>query len=480
MLSLSFCSPELIPGEPGTGGGEEDGDIYEYDNVYYEASTLSLGYTQEHTIHEKGDVDYIRFYAENGLKYRIHLYDISGFEPEVTLYENDGSSTIMMKNADSAREGTIYDWWGHSHDPLYEDDDLEKESLIFTSTESGYHYVSVKDVYNVNFDAEYTIGIYEMIEIGEVNDLVATASSTDLEINITWSAITGVDGYHLYKTDEPQADINNPNYSDFTKIQTISSTNYTDTNIEPNTTYYYYITGYVDTEEGEPSNTDDAMFTFGTVPDDLDAYVDNYQVIEITVNWSAISGVEGYRLYRTSTTQADINNPNYNDFSLIQTLSSTSYTDTNISPDVNYYYYIEGYNNSYTTDPSNADDAEFVWANFIPENTIEASQGYSKRVVITLKQTFSNVLTYEIWRAKAENVPSGEEDIISHYTHISALDFPGNAALDSEKTNGITGETGYTLSDLEANKYYYYKVRVVLTGGEQSNYSYYDNGLATN
>lgn len=376
MLYMSFCSPQLIPGTPYEPEDPDvtGEDIYEDDDTYSAASTISVGSTQDHTIYGEGDIDYIKFLGESGITYRINLSNIKGFEPEMSLYESDGTTLIEMKNTGTYTD--TYDWWGYDSSHNYSED--EKESIIFIAEADSYYYVSVKDIYDAHSLGSYTIRVHKIIDVGSVDNLVATADSQDFEIDVSWGSITGVDGYYLYRTDVPQ-DIYNPNYSDFILIKTLSSTSYSDNTIQPDVTYYYYIKGYIETETGDPSNVDDAIFN---------------------------------------------------------------------------------------------------WGEFKPYNTIEASQGLPNRIEIVLKKVYPNDQTYEIYRAKAEDVPVGEEDDISHYTHISGLDFDGSANVDDIKTNGVTGETIYDVNDLEADKYYYYKVRVVLTGGNNSDYSWLDSGLA--
>jgi parallel beta-helix repeat protein len=77
------------------------------------------------------------------------------------------------------------------------------------------------------------VGIVEPLE--PVDDLVITLSSST-DITLIWSAISGAQQYHIYKsTTDP--------YSGFTLIDSIADTNYTDTNVLINELKsFYYVT----------------------------------------------------------------------------------------------------------------------------------------------------------------------------------------------------------------------------------------------
>lgn len=61
---------------------------------------------------------------------------------------------------------------------------------------------------------------------------------------------------------------------------------------------------------------------------------------EVTLNWQAVSGATGYKVYR-----AAINDSNY---SLITTISTNGYKNTGLTPNTKYWYFVRAYN-SYGT-----------------------------------------------------------------------------------------------------------------------------------
>ncbi len=544
LFSISYCSPEFI-NDSGDAGDDVFGeDSYEPNNDYTEATTIELDTDYSLTISPVADIDYFKFQAEPGKEYRIHLMDILGFEPELSLYDIDGESLLEMKNTNTYTD--TYNWWGYDEDMNYVEE--EKESIIFIAEENDYYYFSVKDIYDAHAYGSYDLIVTEKFNIGIIDDLTATPNETNLSIDLQWGSIDNIDGYKLYKTGiEPN--YQDPNYDDFNLINTLYTNNYSDTNIELGTTYYYYVTAFVTNEEGEPSNIASAMLDIdiGTIQnliavgdldnleidldwdvspnvqgyniyrtditqnisdpnyDDFDlldtTVINNYSddniqlnttyyyyvtgyilnsegepsnvddaIISVQINtivdlvatpdinnyvididWTELSNVDGYRLYRTTIVQ-DIDDPNYGDFTLIETLSDNSYTDSNVSLDVTYYYYVKGYFHTEEGDPSNVDSAILII-------------GGTQDLVATANQS-----TYEIditWST------IGGVDGYNLYTSTTSQQIDPPTYTDFTLLTSLT-DTSYSHSDIEFNKRYYYYVIGTLSGVEQGSPSNVD------
>jgi spore germination protein YaaH len=65
---------------------------------------------------------------------------------------------------------------------------------------------------------------------------------------------------------------------------------------------------------------------------------------EITLNWQSVSKATNYKVYRSTS-----NDSNY---TLIATVSTTSYKDTNLEPNSNYWYFVSAYNRKGTLSDS--------------------------------------------------------------------------------------------------------------------------------
>jgi hypothetical protein len=347
LLSFSNCISPLFPGENPYGNddnGITSNDIYEPDNSPSQATRIQDEVQLHHIFNENGvyDIDYVKFDAVEDGTYRINLFEIKGFEPEVTLYDVDGSTIIEMKNT-----GTYtgeYDWWGYDKYHNYSPD--EKESIIFQPTVQGTYYVSVKDIYGAHGRGSYKIRVISIIDVGTTT-ITATSDPLNFEIDLQWGSISGVDGYYLYRTSIPQ-NISNPNYSDFTLIKTLSETTYSDSNIEPNKQYYYYVQGYIANNLGDPSNIDDATFdwtmfkpTSGLI-NASEGLINMIQIsLESKINYT---NIVRYELFRAENVADDPSTYTYINYFAGTDIIGTLITDTNIDatdPPTYYYYCVK-------------------------------------------------------------------------------------------------------------------------------------------
>jgi uncharacterized repeat protein (TIGR02543 family) len=76
--------------------------------------------------------------------------------------------------------------------------------------------------------------------------VTASAQSSN-SIKISWSAVSGADGYNVYKSTTPNGQYN--------KSATTNGTSYTDNGLSPNTTYYYKVSAYNSYWESSQSAT---------------------------------------------------------------------------------------------------------------------------------------------------------------------------------------------------------------------------------
>lgn len=78
--------------------------------------------------------------------------------------------------------------------------------------------------------------------------------------------------------------------------------------------------------------------TSPTAPTGLTAT--NIASTDVTLNWSSVSGASGYKVYRATTFDSN--------YTLIATLSTTSYKNTGLTSNTSYWYFVRAYN-SYGT-----------------------------------------------------------------------------------------------------------------------------------
>ena len=156
---------------------------------------------------------------------------------------------------------------------------------------------------------------------------VKAAVSSPSSVKLSWSSVTGCSGYEIRRSTAANGT--------YTAIKTTSSRSYTDSNLTPNTTYYYQVVAYR-MAGGKVYSTPCAPVlakpVFGSV---TNAAAVRSSASKIKLTWSAVSGRKGYIIYRST-------NPD-SGFVKIKSTTSTSFTDSGLTAGVTYYYKIQAY-----------------------------------------------------------------------------------------------------------------------------------------
>lgn len=441
---------------------QKSGDSFEDDDTLNESTRIPLGTIQSHSIYPESDIDCLQFPVTSGKTYRIAFTDISGFEPEVTVYRENRSDIIVMKN--TGTHSSPYDWWGYN--TLQEYKDSEKEALIFQAPADEMVFFSVKDIYDSHDAGLYKVSVQEYYELGAAGNLTCTPETEG--IYLEWDSVENALGYYLFRTTS-QIDTSDPDYNQFALIEDITAgTNaYTDAEVEVNTLYSYYIQAYRADITGENSNIAQCEIIF-TVPKitDLTAAAATNNNFQIDLAWSALDSADSYTIFRTAEPQNG-SDPDYSAFSELTQLpgNAVSFTDGTIDANIQYYYYITGTIDSTESDPSNIAEASFSWSDFkSSKDIIDASQGIPGRITITFEEKYDHpeIIRYDVYRSADEVNPDYEGPVCS----FSADDALGSTFND---TIVIPGE------------YYFYCVKIILlsNGTElESDYSWFDSGIA--
>jgi fibronectin type 3 domain-containing protein len=155
-----------------------------------------------------------------------------------------------------------------------------------------------------------------------------TVKNAGTGVKITWSKVTGVSGYYVYRRTE------NDKWTLIKNIKSASTADYTDTTAVSGTTYYYTIKAYC-------SSTYSAYLTNISLK-----YLKQPKVTlskasnGVKVVWSRITGASGYYVYRKLPGEKWVK---------IKTISSgttTGYTDVTAVSGKTYYYTVKAYSGS--------------------------------------------------------------------------------------------------------------------------------------
>lgn len=162
-------------------------------------------------------------------------------------------------------------------------------------------------------------------------NLTATVASTN-QVYLSWDPVSYATGYYIYRATSSSG------Y--YTIIATPSTTSYIDSSLELNTAYYYKVqavnyagaSSYSSIVYATTTNSNGAL----SVPTNLTATSANSNQINLT--WNPVSYATYYYVYRATSSSDSYTN--------VATITTTNYTDYNLSLNTTYYYKVQAVNSS--------------------------------------------------------------------------------------------------------------------------------------
>ncbi|AFM43212.1 cell wall-binding protein [Desulfosporosinus acidiphilus SJ4] len=157
-------------------------------------------------------------------------------------------------------------------------------------------------------------------------NLSATPANTN-QIYLTWSPVSNATYYNVYRSTSA--------LGSFTVIGAPTTTNYTDSGLSSGITYYYKVVavGSVGSSADSAIVPATTTVTNGALTAPTNPTATALSTNQIYLTWDLVSNATSYYVYRaTSPTDTYTN---------IATISTTNYTDSNLSPNTTYYYKIQ-------------------------------------------------------------------------------------------------------------------------------------------
>lgn len=167
-------------------------------------------------------------------------------------------------------------------------------------------------------------------------NLIITAVSED-EISLKWDKVYDAQSYFIYRS--------NSNSGTYSKIATITDTEYKDEKLSNNITYYYKVRAYDHDDTSDYSSvvyaTTDEEYDIDA-PDDLEiTYVSED---EISLEWDKVYDAKCYYIYRSKSVSGS--------YSKVATVADTDYTDYDLNDDTTYYYKVKAFDGKDSSDYS--------------------------------------------------------------------------------------------------------------------------------
>ena len=240
-------------------------------------------------------VDMDKIFTEGTYRYCVYLF-IGG-----KGHTEDRESYVFSPDSKVIVNGTMWETWGYK----------------VTDT---FSWLRV-------FSPEYTISAAPAAPV-----VTAGNSAVSGKPMLTWDAVDGATSYRVYRATSQ----NGP----YRLLGSVTTTTYVNTGAKDGVTYYYMVTAINDSGESAFSNTvsgqNKAVTSKPAAP-----------VVKIgnsatsgkpMLTWNAVSGATSYKVYRATSQNGT--------YSLLGSVTVTSYTNTGAKDGVTYYYKVTAVNDS--------------------------------------------------------------------------------------------------------------------------------------
>lgn len=250
------------------------------------------------------------------------------------------------------------------------------------------------------------------LNVGTVD---ATVSTTSVSLN--WKAISGVDGYRIYKY--------NASTNKYTLLGETSDTSYRVKSLSSGTSYIFSVKGYK--KFGNTTYVSKSYSSAKLATKPLSPTVKYSSTSSsVTLSWNKVSGATGYDIYVSSKKDSG--------YKKIGTTTSRSFKYSGMTAGKIYYFRIKAYKKAY--------DQKFSSSSTTIKTVTEPSKPTLSYSVSTTSvkiswNKVSGATGYQVYMATSEN---------GTYTKL---------ATTSSNT------TSYTKKGLKAGTYYYFKVRAM-------------------
>ncbi len=234
----------------------------------------------------------------------------SAFQIDLSWSEVEGKTGYKIYRSASS-DGT-YSEIDDITDTTYQSKEL--------SANTTYYYKVT--AYSDAGESEYSSKASETTMVAAPTNLTKT-SATSSQITISWNKVEGATGYYFYFADG--------NLS-FAGTSVGNVTSCTKKELTSNTIYHCKVIAYNEKGDSEVSNTL-IVTTKVDAPTNLSAKTTTFG--QINLSWSSVQGVTQYYIYRADS--------EYSSYSPIGNVAGTSYNDTWLSENQEYYYKVKAY-----------------------------------------------------------------------------------------------------------------------------------------
>ena len=199
---------------------------------------------------------------------------------------------------------------------------------------------------------------------------------------LTWNTVGGATSYRIYRSTSKG--------SGYSLLGTTTATSYTNTGAKAGTTYYYRVKACNDAGLSPYSNIVSGNVVVTPKPSAPVVKIGNSAASgKPMLTWNAVSSATSYKVYRATSQKGT--------YSLLGTVTATSYTNTGAKAGVTYYYKVKAVNSA----------GESAYSNVVSGKTTVTTltMGHSAssgKPQLTWKAV-SGAASYKVYRATAKN-----------------------------------------------------------------------------
>ena len=275
-----------------------DGLKYIEDSVFYNCDSLTSITLPSSVIY----LEYSPFVGCDGLEsITLHTAALEGAEEALLRGVSNLAYIHVIGNAPKMDRDTVDEMFKRVSDDFV---------IYYNAGTTGWSEPTWKGVPCAQWDAASNMQV----------EITASNVAKTGKVQLTWDAVEGAVSYKVYRATSKEGR--------YSLMKTLSNTVYTNTNATAGKYYYYKVVAVAeDGSESAPSNI------VGRTCDLAQPVVtasNNTKTGKVKLTWEPVEGAVAYKVYRSTSKNGT--------YSLMKTLTNTTYTNTNAAAGTKYYY----------------------------------------------------------------------------------------------------------------------------------------------
>jgi Zn-dependent metalloprotease/uncharacterized protein YjdB len=291
-----------------------------------------------------------------------------------------------------------------------------KDTGLATGTNYYYKVRAYKTVWTTNHFGDYS-SVVSTKPVLSVPESTMAVSAGYNSIRISWNAVPGASSHEIWRSSSSGGT--------YAKIGEAAGSSYTNTGLTTATTYYYKVRAYRIVGTTKIYGGYSSIVSAKPIPSTPVAKAVSASYTSNKITWSAVSGATAYQVYRAASSTGA--------YSLINTTTSLSYTNTGLITGKSYYYKVRAYR---TVGKTNIYSLYSTVVSATPVPAVPSSPKAVSASYSSIKTSWGAVKEangYEVYRAASST---------GIYSKVST-----------------TTSLSYTNTGLKTGIAYYYKVR---------------------